>query len=43
MPACRKVTGNPGSMVAFSWRPPWITGRIRDSVPGPERVLTWTG
>ena len=20
-----------------------ITGRIRDSVPGPERVLTWTG
>ena len=20
-----------------------ITGRIRDDVPGPERVLTWTG
>ena len=23
--------------------PPRITGRIRDGVPGPERVLTWTG
>ena len=43
MPARRKATGNPGSMVAFSAGRPWITGRIPDSVPGPERVLTWAG
>jgi hypothetical protein len=33
----------PGQHSRYLLRRSWITGRIRDSVPGPERVLTWTG